>query len=89
MLLLPPVLDPVYGTEYATRNRKVHVISAFPASTSHIQELNESPFQCNRTVRTSHYHPRAQNFMMCHNMWLDQRDMNIMTATWTDLEFPL
>ncbi|OJA15632.1 hypothetical protein AZE42_04847 [Rhizopogon vesiculosus] len=43
MLLLPPVLDPVYGADYAvneTRNRKVHVIPIFPASTLHIQELN-------------------------------------------------
>ncbi|KAG1820544.1 uncharacterized protein BJ212DRAFT_1036979 [Suillus subaureus] len=35
MLLLPPVLDPVYGTDYAvdeTRNRKVHVIPTIPAS---------------------------------------------------------
>lgn len=35
MLFLPPVLDPVYGTDYAvdeTKNRKVHVISIIPAS---------------------------------------------------------
>jgi hypothetical protein len=47
MLLLPPVLDPVYGADYAvneTRNRKVHVISTFPASTSDIQELTMFTF---------------------------------------------